>query len=104
MSYLRVIPSRQKYLLRYLNFDIGITTNTTLPIYVESFVQMMYRVHDCPKRIIAMSEPRYKNPFERQSGNSLIRSELAISRLSDASTAIKNGIVMDFGCMISLWH
>lgn len=49
------------------HFDVVIgITGTTLPIHVKSFVQMMYRIRNCPRRIIAMSEPRYKNPFERQ--------------------------------------
>jgi hypothetical protein len=44
----------------HFNIVIAIT-NIAIPVYVEALVQMLYRIHDCPRRIISMFYQKNSN-------------------------------------------
>ena len=72
------------------HFDIVIAiTNVTTPVHVEALAQMLYRIHDCLRRIIFMFYQKNSNELFRPPGCENIRAELASARPNNLPTAIK---------------
>ncbi|RGB43552.1 hypothetical protein C1646_749566 [Rhizophagus diaphanus] len=72
------------------HFDIVIAiTNITTPVHVEALAQMLYRIRDCPRRIISMFYQKNSNELFRPPGRKNIRAELASAQPNNLSTAIK---------------
>ncbi|CAJ0845541.1 7602_t:CDS:1 [Entrophospora sp. SA101] len=72
------------------HFDIVIgITNIATPVNVEAFIQMMFRIRDCEKRILSLFYQKNSNELSRTPGHENIRAELAIARPNDLPTAIK---------------
>ncbi|KAF0464963.1 helicase [Gigaspora margarita] len=72
------------------HFDIVIgITNTETPVNVEAFIQMMFRIRDCEKRILSLYYQKISNELSRSPGHENIRAELAIARPNEVPTAIK---------------
>ncbi|CAJ0835506.1 9888_t:CDS:2 [Entrophospora sp. SA101] len=72
------------------HFDavIGIT-NIATPVNVEAFIQMMFRIRDCKKRILSLYYQNISNELSRSPGHENIRAELESARPTDLPTAIK---------------
>nr|CAG8676619.1 13836_t:CDS:1 [Entrophospora candida] len=72
------------------HFDIVIgITNIGTPVNVEAFIQMMFRIRDCEKRILSLYYQKISSEFSRSPGHENIRAELAVARPNDLPTAIK---------------
>src|SRR2546421_2765566 len=72
------------------HFDIVIAiTNTATPVHVEALAQMLYRIRDCPHRIISVFYQKNSNELFRSPGRENIRAELASARPNNLPTAIK---------------
>src|SRR6185312_13956397 len=72
------------------HFDIVIgITNIGTPVNVEAFIQMMFRIRDCEKRILSLYYQKNSSEFSRSPGHENIRAELAVARPNDLPTAIK---------------
>ncbi|CAJ0847115.1 9_t:CDS:2 [Entrophospora sp. SA101] len=72
------------------HFDIVIgITNIGTPVNVEAFIQMMFRIRDCEKRILSLYYQKISNELYRLPGHENIRAELAIARPNELPTAIK---------------
>src|SRR5947208_15145709 len=55
------------------HFDIVITiTNIATPVHVKALAQMLYRIRDCPRRIVSM--------FYQKNSNELFRPPVATFR------------------------
>jgi len=60
------------------HFDIVIAiTNIATPVHVEALAQMLYRIHDCPRRIVSIFYQKNSNELFRPPGRENIRAELA---------------------------
>ena len=72
------------------HFDavIGIT-NIVTPVNVEAFVQMMFRIRDCKRRILSLYYQKNFSDLFRPPGHKNIRTELESARPNDLPTAIK---------------
>ncbi|CAI2194502.1 20321_t:CDS:2, partial [Funneliformis geosporum] len=72
------------------HFDavIGIT-NIVTPVNVEAFVQMMFRIRDCKRRILSLYYQKNSSDLFRPPGHKNIRAELESARPNDLPTAIK---------------
>src|SRR5437764_3665472 len=72
------------------HFDavIGIT-NIATPVNVEAFIQMMFRIRDCKKRILSLYYQKNSNELSHSPGHENIRAELESARPTDLPTAIK---------------
>ncbi|CAG8528766.1 4329_t:CDS:2, partial [Diversispora eburnea] len=72
------------------HFDIVIgITNIATPVNVEAFIQMMFRIRDCKKRILSLYYQKISNEFSRSPGHENIHIELAVAQPNDLPTAIK---------------
>ncbi|CAI2168139.1 7461_t:CDS:1 [Funneliformis geosporum] len=72
------------------HFDavIGIT-NITTPVNVEAFIQMMFRIRDCKKRILSFYYQKNSSDLFRPPGYENIRAELESARPNNLPTAIR---------------
>ncbi|CAI2164203.1 14035_t:CDS:2 [Funneliformis geosporum] len=72
------------------HFDavIGIT-NITTPVNVEAFIQMMFRICDCKKRILSFYYQKNSSDLFRPPGYENIRAELESARPNNLPTAIR---------------
>jgi len=59
------------------HFDavIGIT-NIATPVNVEAFIQMMFRIRDCKKRILSLYYQKNSNELSHSPGHENIRAEI----------------------------
>ncbi|CAJ0838154.1 5854_t:CDS:1 [Entrophospora sp. SA101] len=72
------------------HFDIVIAiTNIATPVHVEALAQMLYRIRDCPRRIVSVFYQKNSNELFLPPGRENIRAELASARPNDLPTAIK---------------
>ncbi len=72
------------------HFDIIIAiTNIATPVHVEALAQMLYRIRDCPRRIVFLFYQKNSNELFRPPGRENIRAELASARPNNLPTAIK---------------
>ncbi|CAJ0902392.1 14640_t:CDS:2, partial [Entrophospora sp. SA101] len=72
------------------HFDIVIgIINIGTPVNVEAFIQMMFRICDCEKRILSLYYQKISNELSRSPGHENICAELAIAQPNDLPTAIK---------------
>ncbi|CAI2196207.1 18512_t:CDS:1, partial [Funneliformis geosporum] len=72
------------------HFDIVIAiTNIATPVHVEALAQMLYRIRDCPRRIISVFYQKNSNEPFRPPGHENIRAELESARPNNLPTAIK---------------
>ena len=72
------------------HFDIVIAiTNIATPVHVEALAQMLYRIRDCPRRIVSLFYQKNSNELFRPPGRENIRAELASARPNNLPTAIK---------------
>ncbi|CAI2188953.1 13104_t:CDS:2, partial [Funneliformis geosporum] len=72
------------------HFDIVIAIiNIATPVHVEAFAQMLYRICDCPRRIVSMFYQKNSNELFRPPGRENIRAELESARPNNLPTAIK---------------
>ncbi|POG58028.1 hypothetical protein GLOIN_2v1790944, partial [Rhizophagus irregularis DAOM 181602=DAOM 197198] len=72
------------------HFDIVIAiTNITTPVHVEALAQMLYRIRDCPRRIVSVFYQKNSNELFRQPGRENIRAELESARPNNLPTSIK---------------
>ncbi|RHZ56118.1 hypothetical protein Glove_406g23 [Diversispora epigaea] len=71
----------------YFDAVIGIT-NITTPVHVEAFAQMLFRIRDCPLRIVFFYHSKKFDIF-KEPCQELIRAELSALRPGDLPTAIK---------------
>jgi hypothetical protein len=72
------------------HFDIVIAiTNIATPVHVEALAQMLYRIRDCPRRIVSIFYQKNSNELFRPPGRENIREELASARPNNLPTAIK---------------
>ena len=72
------------------HFDIIIAiTNIATPVHVEALAQMLYRIRDCPCRIVSIFYQKNSNELFRLPGRENIRAELASARPNNLPTAIK---------------
>jgi len=71
-------------------FDIIIAiTNIITPIHVKALAQMLYRIRDCPRRIVSLFYQKNSNELFHPPGHENIRAELASAQPNNLSTAIK---------------
>src|SRR6266542_494728 len=71
-------------------FDIIIAiTNIATPVHVEALAQMLYRIRDCPRRIVSLFYQKNSNEPFRPPGRENIWAELASARPNNLPTAIK---------------
>ncbi|CAI2194284.1 11078_t:CDS:2, partial [Funneliformis geosporum] len=72
------------------HFDavIGIT-NIVTPVNVKAFIQMMFRIRDCKKRILFLYYQKNSNKLFRPAGYKNICAELESARPNDLPTAIR---------------
>ncbi|GBC12170.2 hypothetical protein GLOIN_2v1842826 [Rhizophagus irregularis DAOM 181602=DAOM 197198] len=72
------------------HFDIVIAiTNITTPVHVEALAQMLYRIRDCPCRIVSVFYQKNSNELFRPPGRENIRAELESARPNNLPTSIK---------------
>ena len=72
------------------HFDIIIAiTNIATPVHVEALAQMLYRIHDCPRRIVSLFYQKNSNELFHPPGRENIWAELASARPNNLPTAIK---------------
>ncbi|RIA99157.1 hypothetical protein C1645_811904 [Glomus cerebriforme] len=72
------------------HFDIVIAiTNIATPVHVEALAQMLYRIRDCPCRIVSIFYQKNSNELFRPLGHENIRAELESARPNNLFTAIK---------------
>ena len=72
------------------HFDIVIAiTNIATPVHVEALAQMLYRIRDCPRRMVSIFYQKNSNELFRPPGRENIRVELASARPNNLPTAIK---------------
>ncbi|PKY58654.1 hypothetical protein RhiirA4_480746, partial [Rhizophagus irregularis] len=72
------------------HFDIVIAiTNIATPVHAEALAQMLYRIRDCPRRIVSIFYQKNSNELFRPPGRENIRAELASARPNNLPTAIK---------------
>ena len=72
------------------HFDIVIAiTNIATPVHVEALAQMLYRIRDCPHRIVSIFYQKNSNELFRLPGRENIRAELANARPNNLPTSIK---------------
>jgi hypothetical protein len=72
------------------HFDIIIAiTNIATPVHVEALAQMLYRIRDCPRRIVSLFYQKNSNELFHPPGRENIRAELASARPNNLPTAIK---------------
>ncbi|CAG8749569.1 25777_t:CDS:1, partial [Gigaspora rosea] len=72
------------------HFDIVIAiTNIATPVHVEALAQMLYRIRDCPRRIVSVFYQKNSNELFLPPGRENIRAELASARPNEVPTAIK---------------
>ncbi|PKB97562.1 hypothetical protein RhiirA5_431260 [Rhizophagus irregularis] len=71
-------------------FDIIIAIiNIATPVHVEALAQMLYRIRDCPRRIVSLFYQKNSNELFRPPGRENIWAELASARPNNLPTAIK---------------
>ena len=72
------------------HFDaiIGIS-NIKTGVHVEAFAQMLYRIRDCPQRIISLYNSQKSSEIFQEPNRSLICAELSALRPIDLPTAVK---------------
>src|SRR3954451_15283543 len=72
------------------HFDIVIAiTNIATPVHVEALAQMLYRIRDCPRRMVSIFYQKNSNELFRPPGRENIQAELASARPNNLPTAIK---------------
>ncbi|CAG8819352.1 45312_t:CDS:2, partial [Gigaspora margarita] len=72
------------------HFDVVIAiTNIATLVHVEAFVQILYRIRDCPRRIVFVFYQKNSNELFRSPGHENIRAELESARPNNLPTAIK---------------
>ena len=72
------------------HFDIVIAiTNIATPVHVEALAQMLYRIRDCPRRMVSIFYQKNSNELFHPPGHENIRVELASARPNNLPTAIK---------------
>ncbi|CAJ0873573.1 5298_t:CDS:1 [Entrophospora sp. SA101] len=71
----------------YFDAVIGIT-NIATPVHVEAFAQMLFRIRDCPLRMISLYHSKKFDIF-KEPCRELIRAELSALRPGDLPTIIK---------------
>ncbi|CAG8651519.1 3941_t:CDS:1, partial [Paraglomus occultum] len=71
----------------YFDAVIGIT-NIATPVHVEAFAQMLFRIRDCPLRIVSLYHSKKFDIF-KEPCRELIRAELSALRPGDLPTIIK---------------
>ncbi|CAG8842373.1 35296_t:CDS:2, partial [Gigaspora margarita] len=71
----------------YFDAVIGIT-NITTQVHVEAFAQMLFRIRDCPLRMVSLYHSKKFDIF-KEPCRELIRAELSALRPGDLPTAIK---------------
>ena len=72
------------------HFDIIIAiTNITTPVHVEALAQMLYRIRDCPRRIVSLFYQKNSNELFCPPGRENIWAELANAQPNNLPTAIK---------------
>ncbi|UZO23096.1 uncharacterized protein OCT59_015440 [Rhizophagus irregularis] len=72
----------------HFNIIIAIT-NIATPVHVEALAQMLYRIRDCPRRIVSLFYQKNSNELFHPPGRENIRAELASIRPNNLPTAIK---------------
>ncbi|CAG8855449.1 23350_t:CDS:1, partial [Gigaspora margarita] len=77
----------------YFDAVIGIT-NIATPVHVEAFAQMLFRIRDCPLRIVSLYHNKKFDIF-KEPCRELIRAELSALRPGDLPTIIKGQRVWD---------
>ncbi|CAG8748278.1 37044_t:CDS:2, partial [Gigaspora margarita] len=72
------------------HFDIVIAiTNITTPVHVEAFTQMLYRIRDCPHRIVSVFYQKNFNELFCSPGRENIQAELESAWPNNLPIAIK---------------
>ncbi|GBC09780.1 hypothetical protein RclHR1_00910030 [Rhizophagus clarus] len=72
------------------HFDIVIAiTNIATLIHVEALAQMLYRIHDCSRRIVSLFYQKNSNELFCPPGRENIQAELTSARPNNLPTAIK---------------
>ncbi|CAI2191882.1 15813_t:CDS:2, partial [Funneliformis geosporum] len=72
----------------YFDAVIGITNIVTL-VNVEAFIQMIFQIHDCKKRILSLYYQKNSNELFHPAGYKNIRIELENARPNNLPTAIR---------------
>ncbi|GBC44791.1 uncharacterized protein OCT59_014244 [Rhizophagus irregularis] len=63
--------------------------NIATPVHVEALAQMLYRIRDCPRRIVFLFYQKNSNELFHPPGRENIWAELASARPNNLPTAIK---------------
>ncbi|CAJ0830229.1 8848_t:CDS:2 [Entrophospora sp. SA101] len=72
------------------HFDAIIAiSNINTGVHVEAFAQMLYRVRDCPSRIVSLYHSKKPSEIFKEPNRDLIRAELSALRPRDLPTVIK---------------
>ncbi|POG66631.1 hypothetical protein GLOIN_2v1655088, partial [Rhizophagus irregularis DAOM 181602=DAOM 197198] len=72
------------------HFDIVIAiTNIATPVHVKALAQMLYRIRDCPRRIVSLFYQKNSNELFYPPGHENIWAELTSARPNNLPIAIK---------------
>ncbi|GBC01263.1 hypothetical protein RclHR1_41100001, partial [Rhizophagus clarus] len=72
------------------HFDIVIAiTNIATPVHVKALAQMLYRIRDCPHRIVSVFYQKNSNELFRSPGRENIQAEFESARPNNLPVAIK---------------